>query len=489
VRGAMGVEDAASEDGESDEELQVEDQQAARSLSSPSLFQSLRERGGRPAVAEEEGMWLADRPLLYGDQPEGTTEGEATLNLLNSLLGNSLLVLPWAFAQVGMMLGIVLLFVGTALNWYTLHLLLKHVDMCNSGSYPKIGRCAYGWAGEAAVLAVYLMVSGGAMCAYAVGLADLMTQLVEAVGLGVIPRAAAGLLAVAVCTPGMFQMSMKKVAKFSALNMAASVLFCLVLASFVFTLGGGGAAARQPEVHWARPEHVLVAWPIFGYVFAVQPSGVMVLSKFEAKNLGAANRVHEMEVAILQEARRRISMLAYIISVIVGSLIGISSYAQFGEFTRGNILINVHESQAYLWPGAITTLRLCSSVMLLSSAAFVMFPFRFAVLEIMRILVPGDALASTEEEAPVSQRKRVTWGMLAIMCLVASLCDDISTVYRVVGTFATQVFALILPGAFALKLVQGTEGLGHKVGPFIVTVLGVCALFMCVVHVLDDTST
>ncbi|CAE8585731.1 unnamed protein product [Polarella glacialis] len=132
---------------------------------SPSFRQSLQERGGRPAAADHEGSGLADMPMVAGDGPQGAAENEATLNLLNCLLGNSLLALPWAFARVGMALGVLLLVLGSILSRYTLHLLLKHVDTIDGGSYPQIERLTYGLGGEVAVLSVYLMHSSGALCA------------------------------------------------------------------------------------------------------------------------------------------------------------------------------------------------------------------------------------------------------------------------------------------------------------------------------------
>lgn len=456
-----------------------------------SLRQSLRERGGRPTVAEEEGSHLADTPLLSGDRPQGATNFEAMLNLLNSLLGNSMLALPWAFGQVGMMLGVLLLILGTALNRYTLHLLLQHVDRSGSGSYPLIGRCACGRPGEMIVISVYLTVSSGAMCAYGVGLTDIVVQLAETWGYRNLPRYITGLVGVSLCAPGMFQPSLKQVAKFSVVNFFAASLFCCILLSFAFM--PHFQEVGQNPINLVREEaNILKAWPIFGYVFATQPSGVMVLSKLEAAQrvLQAGRTLDDEDIAVLQEERRQVSGMAYVVALTVGSLIGISSYALFGESTRGNILKSVYQSQDQLWTGALTLLQVCSAVMLLSSAAFVMVPFRFAVLEIMRLLgceVPESAVG--QGDAPTKLRRRITVGLLLLMSFVAAFCDDISAVYRVIGSVATQLFALILPGVFALKFaLEEPEGGFRKqvIGPLLVTAFGAISLCLCVAHLFDE---
>jgi len=369
----------------------------------------------------------------------------------------------------------------------TLHLLLKHVDMPGGGSYPRIGRCAYGGAGEAAVLGVYLIVSGGALCAYAVGLSDLVSELFGQVGLGGVPRLFVGLIAVGICAPGMFQRTLKRIAKFSALNLVASVIFSLVLVSFVFLPSD---PYSKPQFYAARQENLLVAWPIFGYVFAVQPSGVLVLSKLEASETrrNTPDNMDDIDVATVQEARHRVSAIAYIIAVTVGTLCGISSFMRFGELTHGNILESCHESHALLWTGSLPILQLCSSVMLLSSAAFVMVPFRFAVIEIMRLSELGGTPGPSMEEVPEKLRKQITCCMLAIMLIVAAFCDDISTVYRIIGSFATQLFALILPGAFALRLAISLGSRRNMVGPALVTVFGVLSILLCVAHMSEGVA-
>jgi hypothetical protein len=115
----MGVQDEvdAEEDGHVSDDSEpfmsqspkaaASDESQVHGQSPPTLRQSLRERGGRPVPEEEEeGAWLEDRPMVSGDRPEGATEQESTLNLLNALIGNSVLALPWAFAQAGIAPGI-----------------------------------------------------------------------------------------------------------------------------------------------------------------------------------------------------------------------------------------------------------------------------------------------------------------------------------------------------------------------------------------------
>jgi len=451
--------------------------------SPPTLRQSLRERGGRPTPEEEEeGAWLEDRPMVSGDRPQGATEQEATLNLLNALLGNSMLALPWAFAQVGMVPGTCFLIAGTLINRYTLHLLLKNAEVGSKGGYPRIGRNAFGWLGEAVVLSLYVIIASLALCAYAVGLADIIQQLAPSFGIGELSRPLAGLLAVAACGPGMLAPSLKKVARLSAVNLVAAVTFCVVLLSFAVQPRDASVLPPEHAPQWARWENTLKAWPLFSYVFAVQPSGMMVLSKIEGSaNLAGVNMIDDDEVEELEASRDRVSAQAHVVALLVGILFGIASYLRFGGLVRGNVLNTCNDFRAQLWFGSLTVLRLCSCIMLVSSAAYVMFAVRFSVLESLRVT----GLLVGTDEAPATFRRRITYCMFCLMSLVGAFCDDISQVYGIIGSFGTPLFAFILPGMFALKLVAASGRRRRMIGPLMSAVFGVLQLLLSVVQLFS----
>lgn len=499
---------------------------SSQPLSRPSaLHQSLRERGGRPTVRrEDDELWIVERPPLAPEGPQGATASEATLNLLNCLLGNSLMALPWAFRETGLLLGAVLLIVGSVLNRYTLLLLLRLSDATGGTTYPEVGRLALNRSGEAAVVCSYLLYSGGALCAYSVGLADLLGQQAQVFGLARPQRFTAAAAAALLCAPGMLQGSLKQVAVFSALCFVGAICFCGVLASLA--LDPTEPNASFEDLYWVRPGGLVAAWPIFGYVFAAQPGGIMVLGRLmrhKPTNAGGQplrggqgagvegarddlERSHQRrynndiddddddteEFADPLAEHRRVSEQVYIIATTLGLLMGLCSYVRFGPATRGNILESCHQERHSLWPGAMVWLRLSSTAMLLCSAAFMVVPCRFALLEVMRI----SNMREAEEEVPSHIQRGITMALLVLMFLVGGLCDDISSVYRFVGAIATQLLAFVLPGCFALRLVarrrenyeagEGPMELLKRLGPLFVTLFGLTMLFACLGEMLGE---
>jgi len=109
-----------------------------------------------------------------------------------------------------------------------------------------------------------------------------------------------------------------------------------------------------------------------------------------------------------------------------------------------------------------------------------MFAVRFAALEVLRLT--GSGLLDDADEAPATLRRRITYCVFALMALVGGFCDDISQVYRVMGSIGTPLFALILPGIFALKLAAATGRRRRMCGPLISAILGVVSLLFSVVR-------
>lgn len=366
---------------------------------------------------------------------------------------------------------------------------MKNAEPGSKGGYPLVGRNAFGWLGETAVLAVYIIIGSLAMCAYSVGLADVVQQLAPLFGIGKLARPLAGLLAVAAAAPGMLAPSLKKVAKLSAVNLIAAMIFCVVMLSFALqprdarTYLAHFGARLQHLPHWARWENTLTAWPIFAYVFAVQPGGMMVLSKIEGwSNSVDVSMIDDEALEELEASRYRVSAQAHTVALLVGMILGLTAYLRFGSLTRGNVL-NTCTDATHLWFGSLTLLRLCSSIMLLSSAAFVMQSVRFAVLEVLRLT--GSGLLADADEAPATVRRRITYCMFGLMLLVGASCEDISQVYRVLGSIGTPVFALILPGMFALKLAVATGRRRRMVGPLISVLFGVLSLLLSVTQLFS----
>lgn len=225
---------------------------------------------------------------------------------------------------------------------------------------------------------------------------------------------------------------------------------------------------------------MFVAWPIFGYMFAVQPSGMIILSRLDARGR-QPDQMDEDGITELKESRARVSLNGYVVAIFIGYIIGISSYKRFGEHTQGNIIRSIHDSHEGMLPGSVVLLQLSSAVMLLCSAAFVMVSFRFAAVEVMRLL--GVRLPPADDDIPKQLRHRITCGVLCGMCAVSMACDDISVVYRAIGSVATPFFALILPGAFSFRLGQGV--VARKMwGPLFITLFGVISLVLCFVNLL-----
>nr|XP_039260080.1 probable sodium-coupled neutral amino acid transporter 6 [Styela clava] len=101
---------------------------------------------------------------VYHQEPHPATASFAisVFNLMNAILGSGILGLPYAMAQ----LGIVLFFNCSILALFSIHLLLKLCDQTNVKAYEKLGFIAFGLPGRIVAACCILLQNIGAMSSY-----------------------------------------------------------------------------------------------------------------------------------------------------------------------------------------------------------------------------------------------------------------------------------------------------------------------------------
>lgn len=90
----------------------------------------------------------------------------SVFNLMNAILGSGILGLPYAMAQLGLVLFFVFEIVVAILALYAIHLLLKMCDQTNVKAYEKLGFIAFGTPGKILAAVCILMQNIGAMSSY-----------------------------------------------------------------------------------------------------------------------------------------------------------------------------------------------------------------------------------------------------------------------------------------------------------------------------------
>jgi hypothetical protein len=171
----------AQADAHADHQLgSLTDEEAAGEQGGIDLVAALRSRGGRPGNVPAPFTAL-QYPLLQLSNDDLQSRTEATLNLLNNLLGVAIMAMPRAFANVGLLNGSVIMILMALANRYTLLVVLKmsRTALEQEPSYPEIGKRVFGQQGLMAVLVSYILLTGGCLVGMIIGLSDALDQLIH----------------------------------------------------------------------------------------------------------------------------------------------------------------------------------------------------------------------------------------------------------------------------------------------------------------------
>jgi len=246
-------------------------------------------------------------PLLRLGDGDAQTRTEATLNLLNNLLGAGILAMPQAFAHAGLITGLALMGVIALANRYTLLMVLQLSEThLEESSYPEIGRHVFGQRGLLAVLATYLLFTGGILSAYVIAITDIFRQ---AEALQWMPRFVLVAMATLVVMPGAMLRSLRQVALLSAICMVGVCVLAVVLIAVCVGDALSPRLVNAPiedpsragdvDLFRGDPRRLLAGAALFALQFSVQAGGIEVLSRIapdagedeaQGRSVGLRNR-------------------------------------------------------------------------------------------------------------------------------------------------------------------------------------------------------
>jgi len=429
------------------------------------LFNALRSRGGRSADATAPFSPL-QFPLFQISGGGLQTRCEATLNLLNNLMGSALLAMPRGFANVGLLSGLALMPLMALANRYTLLQVLRMSQSSEEASYAEIGKRVFGRQGLLAVLTSYLLLCSGCLVAGLIACSDILRQVLDVHA--DTPRYVFVALAVVICAPGALLRSLKNVAFLSAICMIGIITITLVLSvtcisDVLSAADAEGVAVNSSEASWrlvrSDPRGLLMTASMFALQFSVQAGGIEVLTRVapSAQRQDALDEEDSdggYEPTGIADAEG-ISRISFAISVLLSCTCGCTGYLRFGDGVEGNILWSFDkDSQGHDF--ALTLARVAYMFVIVTSFAFMMVPCRCAAFDVCgvrhRSIGDSDNLSKTTFN-------RVTVLILLCCSAVACVVTDLAMMLDYVGVYATMFLAFLLPCSFLVELRRRHEGL------------------------------
>lgn len=391
----------------------------------------------------------------------------SVINIGNSIIGVSILAMPYCFRKCGILLSVVLIFVSGLLTRLACYLLLKSAIMARRRNFEFLAFHTFGSTGK---LAVEMSVIGfliGVCIAFFVVIGDLGPPLAaEFLSIDNSPNLRTNvLMLVGLCVALPLGM-LRKIDSLTSLS-ALSIAFylCLILKIFAEAVPNLAANEWWYEVNWWKSEGLLPCLPIFSMALSCQ---TQLFEFFDTMNDPSLKRMQTVVGGAVH--------LCSTVYIMVGTLGYIAFY---DKKITGNILI-------FLTPSVITEIIKLGFILTVAvSFPLCLFPCRTSLHSLLFKQGFGHHdLAVTV--IPEVRFRILTISLVIVTIGVAIMLPNIEFVLGIIGSTIGTLICLIFPAVMFIH--DTSKNTTEKRMAQILMGIGTFILIACTYSTLQEAS-
>ncbi|GBN21015.1 Putative sodium-coupled neutral amino acid transporter 10 [Araneus ventricosus] len=390
------------------------------------------------------------------------------INIGNSIIGVSILAMPYCFRKCGILLSVFLIFISGLLTRLACYLLLKSAIMARRRNFEFLAFHTFGSTGK---LAVEMSVIGfliGVCIAFFVVIGDLGPPLAaEFLSIDNSPNLRTNvLMLVGLCVALPLGM-LRKIDSLTSLS-ALSIAFylCLILKIFAEAVPNLASNEWWYEVNWWKSDGLLPCLPIFSMALSCQ---TQLFEFFDTMNDPSLKRMQSVINGAVH--------LCSTVYIMVGTL----GYIAFHDKAiTGNILL-------FLTPSAITEIIKFGFILTVAvSFPLCLFPCRTSLHSLLFKQGFGHHDLNVTV-IPENRFRILTISLIIITIGVAIMLPNIEFVLGIIGSTIGTLICLIFPAVIFIH--DTSKNTTEKRMAQVLMGIGFFILIACTYSTLQETST
>ncbi|XP_030840102.1 putative sodium-coupled neutral amino acid transporter 10 isoform X2 [Strongylocentrotus purpuratus] len=381
----------------------------------------------------------------------GQTPWSAVINLSNSIIGVSVLAMPWCFKECGVVLAILLLFITGIVNKFSCNLLLKSSKATRKYSYETLSHHTLGGMGKLAVEISVILLLMCTCIAFFVIIGDLGPSLVSKFwGIENTSNLRTFILlgtAIFIILP---LAQKRNVESLSALS-TMSICFYFFFATSVFV----DSLPRLVSLEWIntvvfwRPAGILKGMSIFALSMCCQATLFPIYNSLQ-------ERTPKMMEDVVSKG---VNLVAFVYMAI--GFFGYITY--YTDGIKGDILLN--QPPSLISDG----LKLGFALSVALSFPLCVFPCRASIFSLLCPNADSNPITGMTHIPPIMFRV-ITVVILAITLTIAILIPNVEVVLSLTGATMGSLACFILPAL----IYQHTVGVPTRFMPKVLLIIGIC---------------